>query len=136
MCRFFQHRSVLRDLQSCWMYYGDQICCEKWIISSVKSCFNYAEITYDSSIFSLCRLRGSHGGPWDYHYFLHGPKVGSTGGGSRNFPAENAAAASTARFDCVFACGKSHNLVARGGIGRGRRVHRHGDFQSPALPRH
>ena len=38
------------------------------------------------------------------------------GGGSRNFPAENAAAANTARFDCVFAFGESHNLVAGGGI--------------------
>jgi hypothetical protein len=48
--------------------------------------------------------------------FLHGSKVGSTGGGSRNFPAENAAAANIARFDCVFAFGESHKLVAGPGI--------------------
>ena len=48
--------------------------------------------------------------------FLHGFKIGSTRWGSRNFPSENAAAANTAGFDCVFAFGKSHNLVARGGI--------------------
>ncbi len=62
--------------------------------------------------------------------FLHGSKIGSTGWGSRNFPSENAAAANTAGFDCVFAFGKSHNLVARGGIARGRLAHRHGDFQT------
>ena len=47
---------------------------------------------------------------------LHGFKIGSTRWGSRNFPSENAAAANPAGFDCVFAFGKSHNLVARGGI--------------------
>ena len=30
----------------------------------VKSCFNYAEIPYDASIFRKCRLRGPYGGPW------------------------------------------------------------------------
>jgi hypothetical protein len=48
------------------MYYGDQSCCERWIVSSVKSCFNYAEIPCGSSIFWWCRLRGLDGGPWDY----------------------------------------------------------------------
>ena len=48
------------------MYYGDQTCCEKWIISSVKSCFNYAEIPYDASNFPKCWLRGLQCGPSDF----------------------------------------------------------------------
>jgi hypothetical protein len=53
-----QHLARVNKL---WMYYGDQICCEKWIISSVKSRLDYAEIPYDSSIFRVCRLRGLDG---------------------------------------------------------------------------
>jgi len=75
------------------------------------------EIPYGSSIFRWCRLRGLDGGPWDncdLSAWLEGRFYWM--GGSRNFPLENAAAANTAGFDCVFAFGKSHNLVARGGI--------------------
>jgi hypothetical protein len=43
------------------MYYGDQIFCERWIISSVKSGINYAEIPYDALIFPKRRLRGLGG---------------------------------------------------------------------------
>ena len=53
------------------MYYDDQICCEIWIISSMKSRLDYAEIPYGSSIFRVCRLRGSYGGPGDNDDFSH-----------------------------------------------------------------
>ena len=53
------------------MYYGYQIFCERWIISSVKSDINYAEIPYDALIFPKRRLRGLDGGPWDNYDFSH-----------------------------------------------------------------
>jgi len=43
-----QHLARLSKLR---MYYGAQICCGRWIISSVKSRSDYAEIPYGSSIF-------------------------------------------------------------------------------------
>ena len=63
-----QHLAKLTRLR---MYYGDQICCERWIISSMKSRLDYAEIPYDASIFRVCRLRGPDGGPWDFSNFSH-----------------------------------------------------------------
>ncbi|SVD72606.1 uncharacterized protein METZ01_LOCUS425460 [marine metagenome] len=35
----------------------------------MQQSFNYAEIPYDASIFSLCRFRGDDGGPSDYYDF-------------------------------------------------------------------
>lgn len=41
----------LARLPKVGMYFGDQVYRERWIILSVKSCLDYAEIPYDASIF-------------------------------------------------------------------------------------
>ena len=48
----FQHSARITKL---WMYYGDQTFCERRIISSVKSCFNYAEFR------TVVQFFGDHG---------------------------------------------------------------------------
>ena len=68
-CADFPALKHLAKLTRLRMYNGDQVCCARWIISSVKSCFNYAEIPYDASIFSFCRLRGLNGGASDNYGF-------------------------------------------------------------------
>ena len=41
------------------------------VFHGIQQSEDYAEIPYGSSIFSLCRLRSLHGGPWDYYDFSH-----------------------------------------------------------------